>query len=213
MIKYFRGDKEFLSNFYPSPILVAYHNLVAPTAEHAFQSMKTYDKKEAKRIISAGTPSEAKRIGRSVNLRDNWEDVKIQVMYKVIREKFKKNDKLGNMLVNTHRHTLIEGNTWHDNYWGDCQCEKCINIKGKNILGKILMGVRFEMIVVSRLNFNMEYFVVESNHRCVLCNKSNCRCVVCNNGDPYESVHICFHCINKINEAYVELSKQDTFRE
>ena len=39
---------------------------------------------------------------------------------------------------------LIEGNTWHDNYWGVCSCSKC-NGRGKNRLGKLLMKVREEL--------------------------------------------------------------------
>lgn len=37
---------------------------------------------------------------------------------------------------------IVEGNYWHDNYWGNCTCDKCKNIEGQNKLGKILMKIR-----------------------------------------------------------------------
>jgi hypothetical protein len=40
---------------------------------------------------------------------------------------------------------LIEGNWWHDNFYGSCTCNKCVN-KGENNLGKILMKIREELL-------------------------------------------------------------------
>jgi len=49
------------------------------------------------------------------------------------------------MLLATLDAELIEGNAWHDNFWGDCFCEKCRDIEGLNVLGNILMRIREEL--------------------------------------------------------------------
>lgn len=67
-------------------------------------------------------------------------------MFKIVRLKFKQNKHLAKRLLDTDDALLIEGNTWHDNYWGDCKCShpKCSN-KGRNALGEILMEIRDEI--------------------------------------------------------------------
>jgi hypothetical protein len=45
-------------------------------------------------------------------------------------------------LVATYPIPLVEGNYWHDNYWGDCSCNKCQATPGINKLGKMLMDLR-----------------------------------------------------------------------
>ena len=78
MIVEFDGDYAFLSNFYPSTI---YHEgITYPTNEHFFQAMKTLDIDERKAIAAAETPGLAKRMGRNVKLRPDWEAVKVDVM-------------------------------------------------------------------------------------------------------------------------------------
>ena len=84
-------------------------------------------------------PSSAKRKGRRVKLRDDWEEVKDQIMYEIVLNKFSQNEELRKKLIATGDEYLTEGNTWHDTYWGVC------NGKGKNKLGKILMQVREEL--------------------------------------------------------------------
>ena len=136
----FKGMFRFLSNFYSSPI--RYQDFIYPTAEHLYQALKTKDPDSRTKIRMLPTPGKAKRIGRKVILRENWEDVKDKLMFMVIRLKFLQNSKLEEHLFNTGDDILIEGNYWHDNYWGDCLCSKCKNIKGRNQLGKTLMKVR-----------------------------------------------------------------------
>lgn len=141
-IDYFDGEYAFLSNFYDSPI--EKDGILYPTVEHYFQAMKTLHPEERKEIAAAATPGKAKRLGRNVQLRFNWEQVKYQVMYDAVYKKFSRED-LKASLLSTGDAELIEGNTWHDNIWGQCSCEKCKNIKGTNWLGKILMIVREEL--------------------------------------------------------------------
>lgn len=141
-ITVFDGEYAFLSNFYESKIV--HKDMTFPTVEHAFQAAKSLSEEEQAAISIAKTPGIAKRLGRKVLLRPDWEEIKEKVMYECVKEKFKE-PVLREKLLNTYPAELIEGNTWHDNYWGDCSCEKCKNIKGKNSLGKILMKVRSEI--------------------------------------------------------------------
>ncbi len=91
-------------------------------------------------IAQAPSPSKAKRLGRGVSLRPNWENIKLQVMKDIVRAKFTQNTDLRIMLVQgTGDAELIESNDWGDEFWGVCDG------KGENHLGKILMEVREEL--------------------------------------------------------------------
>ena len=142
MINCFDGEFVFLSNFYPSPITDG--NLIFPTVEHMFQAAKTVNIKEYKEIAAADTPGRAKRLGKTITLREDWEEVKDDIMYQALWLKFSI-PTLREMLLATGNEKLIEGNTWHDNTWGDCSCERCKDIKGQNRLGKMLMQIREEI--------------------------------------------------------------------
>jgi ribA/ribD-fused uncharacterized protein len=143
IIDEFRGEYDFLSNFYPCKVFML-NDLTkqlwtVPTAEHAFQMSKTKDLKEQKIIMACKTAGEAKKAGRKVTLRDDWESIKLKVMYEVVYSKFSMDDNLKSRLLATGDAKLIEGNNWGDFYWGVCRGV------GENHLGKILMRVREEM--------------------------------------------------------------------
>ena len=139
MIIEFEEKYAFLSNFYPSPF--THDGIEYPTVEHFFQAAKTLDIQERKAIAAAKTPGLAKRMGRSVQLRPDWEKVKAYYMELGLRRKIANKD-LAEKLLATGDEELIEGNWWHDNIWGSCMCDKCINIPGRNMLGMLLMDLR-----------------------------------------------------------------------
>ena len=142
MIVEFDGDYAFLSNFYPSTI---YHDgITYPTNEHFFQAMKTLDISERKAIAAAETPGLAKRMGRNVKLRPDWEKIKVDVMRLGLILKFT-DAELAEKLVATGDEELVEGNWWHDNTWGNCHCTACSRKGGRNLLGMLLMEVRKEL--------------------------------------------------------------------
>lgn len=143
MINIFDKEYAWLSNFYESDIVDG-NGIIYPTVEHYFQALKTTDPVARYDIALAPTPGKAKRKGRQVNLRPDWEQIKEQVMYNAIIQKFS-NKALREKLLATEDEYLEEGNLWHDNEWGNCICERCVNIPGKNKLGKILMRVREEI--------------------------------------------------------------------
>ena len=133
MIDRFAGEFAFLSNFFNIPVY--YNGLLYQNSEAAFQAQKTLDSEERKRF-STMNPSEAKRAGKSVELREDWEYVKDDIMFDIVLSKFASNPFLKKLLFTTGDEELVEGNTWNDTYWGVC------NGKGENHLGKILMKVR-----------------------------------------------------------------------
>ena len=142
MIDCFEGKYDFLSNFYEHPI--QYNGIVYPTNEHFFQAMKSLKEDERKMIAAAPTPGKAKHLGRAITLRPDWEMVKYDIMLMGLRLKFCDKE-LREKLRKTGDEYLIEGNYWHDNIWGDCSCERCKNIRGRNELGRLLMQVRNEI--------------------------------------------------------------------
>ena len=142
MIVEFDGEYEFLSNFYHSPFI--HDGIAYPTNEHFFQAMKTIDITERKAIAAAETPGLAKRMGRTVKLRSDWEKIKVDIMLLGLRLKFKDPD-LAAKLIATGDEELVEGNWWHDNTWGNCHCPKCSRVGGRNLLGMLLIELRKEL--------------------------------------------------------------------
>lgn len=138
-IENFNGEFEFLSNFYIYP--VTYKGIIFRAAEYAYQWDKTNDPDWKHRIATASTCRKAKQFGRACPLRENWKSECNDVMEAILINKFSHSN-LKQKLLDTKDFELIEGNIWHDNYWGDCQCEKCKNLHGQNMLGKILMKIR-----------------------------------------------------------------------
>lgn len=136
MINEFRGKYYFLSNFYPCK--VEWQGIVYENNESAFQSAKCVNLEQRKNFIGLD-PSTAKRKGRRVKLRNDWEEIKDKVMYEIVLNKFLQNEDIRDKLLKTGEEKLEEGNTWNDYYWG------VYNGRGKNKLGKILMQVREEL--------------------------------------------------------------------
>ena len=134
MISLFRDKYFFLSNFYPVEIKL--DGIVYPNAEAAFQAQKTLDVEERRKFSMLKNPVQAKRLGRKVKLRDDWEEVKLDIMTEVVSQKFLQHPHLIEMLLQTGDEELIEGNKWGDRFWGVCKD------KGENHLGKILMKIR-----------------------------------------------------------------------
>ena len=107
--------------------------------------MKTDDKVSQETIRHLKKCGDARRAGKLVSLRHNWDAYKETAMLEVVRAKFVQNPDLAQKLLDTEDAELVEGNTWHDNFFGNCSCPRCKNVEGKNVLGKLLMFVRKEI--------------------------------------------------------------------
>lgn len=133
---------EFLSNF--SWVEVGYRGVKYPSVEHAFQAAKTLILAERELIRACRTPHAAKRLGGPkakggiVTLRHDWDKIKLDIMLYLLRQKFSKPELKAKLLA-TGDQELVEGNKWHDTFWGVC------NGIGSNHLGRLLMQVRSEL--------------------------------------------------------------------
>lgn len=136
-VRAFRGKHEFLSNFYPSKVVLDGEEY--QTVEAAFQAAKTFSLLSRNEIRKAKTPGQAKKIGRRVVLRPDWESVKIDVMRLLLSQKFVQGSELADRLIETGDAELVEGNSWHDTFWGVCDGV------GENHLGRLLMEVRLSL--------------------------------------------------------------------
>ena len=126
----------FLSNFHPSTIVVDGHKYA--TVEHAYQAHKTLNEGSRELIRSAADPAAAKKLGRGVEMRPDWDAVKVDLMRQFVRKKFE-SPFLAHALLGTGDANLVYGNTWNDRFWGVCRGA------GHNWLGRILMEVRDEI--------------------------------------------------------------------
>lgn len=127
---------DFLSNFYAAT--VSFDGKLYPTVEHAYQAAKTIDPNIRDIIRKANGPGEAKKLGQGIQIRNDWQDVRLTIMRQLIKEKFS-NPFLTDKLLSTGDAELVLGNRWNDTFWGVCRGV------GENWLGKILMEVREQL--------------------------------------------------------------------
>lgn len=127
-----RDEFFFLSNMFPCEI--EYKGYKFKSAESAFQAQK--DLSRTSEFVNL-EGKEAKRLGRKVTLRSDWESVKVDIMEEILRIKFS-NQELAKKLKSVNQ-PIVEDNTWHDTFWGVC------NGKGKNMLGKLLEKIKRDL--------------------------------------------------------------------
>jgi len=127
----------WLSNFYPCHVI--YCGMEFRSVEHAYQAAKCLTTDDMRRIQAASTPGKAKRLGRQVELRPDWEAVKEIVMLYLLAQKFKPNSRLGDLLRMTGSAYLMESNPYNDHHWGVCRGV------GQNRLGILLMYWRSKL--------------------------------------------------------------------
>ncbi|BAY15622.1 hypothetical protein NIES2109_30460 [Nostoc sp. HK-01] len=108
------------------------------TSEHYFQAQKFVGTFHLEQIRLVKTPKEAAKMGRerSRPLRQDWEQVKDDIMKKAVLCKFETHLDIQEILLNTGNTEIVE-NSPIDYYWG-CGADG----SGKNMLGIILMEVR-----------------------------------------------------------------------
>jgi ribA/ribD-fused uncharacterized protein len=133
MIESFHGEHRYLSNFWP--VEIKYNGLIFKSVESAYQASKCKDKEDM-HMFSDLSAYDAKKLGRKIEIREDWEDVRIDIMKDLIALKFHPESNLLNALVRTYPNKIVEGNHWNDTFWGICRGE------GENNLGKILMEHR-----------------------------------------------------------------------
>lgn len=135
----FSGEYRWLSNFWLVPI--DYNGHIYHSTEHAFQATKAANEKDREQVANSKTPGDAKRRGRQVKIRSDWEEVKLNIMRELLRAKFTTGSNLAQKLIATGNVKLVEGNHWGDTFWGIDDRRG-----GENWLGVLLMQRRHELI-------------------------------------------------------------------
>lgn len=143
----FIGEFDFLSNFYPAEFV--WDDIIWPTSEHAYQASKTLNKQKRFEISKLVSPGKSKREGQKLELRKDWNKIKLMVMYEIVKQKFIQNKNLKDKLLLTEGEYLEEGNNHGDNFWGCCPPG---STNGSNHLGIVLMNIRNE--------FKLEEFMI-----------------------------------------------------
>ena len=141
MINSFTGKYRFLSNFWNAPF-TDNNGVRWRSSEQFYQAHKAMTEEDVLKVYETKTPHEAKRVGNEIQENPDFEEGKNHIMWVALQYKFVQNPDIRNKLIDTGEQTLLEGNTWHDNYWGNCSCPKCCDIEGRNELGKQLMMLR-----------------------------------------------------------------------
>ena len=147
MIGTFKGEFDWASNFYmKAPFYVG--GQLFKSSEHYFAACKTTDANWCRWIIDGDRPADAKRLGQQCPIRPNWDVVRVPTMADALWYKFIQNRDIQQKLTDTDTQEMVEGNWWHDNFWGDCHCNnksgkhpECLN-PGLNKLGLSLMNLR-----------------------------------------------------------------------
>ena len=135
-IKGFFGDYRFLSNFWKTPVF--FEGVLYPSVENAFQAAKVANS-QSRQPFCTCEPWESKKFGKNVELRKDWEEIKLHVMYMCVFDKFYRKLMLRDMLLKTPDY-LEETNYWNDKIWGVNE-----QGEGQNNLGRILMDVKLQL--------------------------------------------------------------------
>lgn len=145
-IKFNSGIPEYswLSNFEPAPI-VDLNGLVWPSSEHCYAAAKIGkpgDRLDTaqewrEKIRACNMAGQAKKLACKAPIRADWDDLKLEVMRRILVAKFTQNPEFYTLLMDTRGVELIEYALWGDRYWGVDR-----DGKGQNWLGRLLMSLR-----------------------------------------------------------------------
>jgi len=148
MIKEFQRDYRWLSNFASAEVVL--DGVKYASVEHAYMSAKSSDPKwKAFCADAKNSPGDVKRKSRTIDLRPDWEEVKLSIMEQCVRQKMNQEPYRSKLLATGKEH-IQEGNTWKDTFWG-------VDLKtgnGHNHLGKIIMKIRKELYESKRTEGN-----------------------------------------------------------
>lgn len=139
----FTGEHRKLSNFAEYPIRLP-DGRTAPSSEHLYQMLKTEDPGWQDRILACEKPRDARQLGRDkrLPLRRGWDALREPTMAFVLQLRHTQHPELDDFLLTTAPRQLVEGNYWHDNFFGACWCPKCRDLPKRNTLGRLHMARR-----------------------------------------------------------------------
>jgi ribA/ribD-fused uncharacterized protein len=146
-------DQSCLSNWFSAKFSVA--GIEYPTTEHFMMAEKARlfgDEAIRTQIFEAGSPDEAKSLGRKVSGFDDatWREHRFGIVVTGNHAKFAQNSELGDFLRNTGSKVLVEASPY-DRIWGigmrkdNEHVENPLLWNGLNLLGFALMEVRHRL--------------------------------------------------------------------
>lgn len=86
-------------------------------------------------LPAGATKSAANYLRNRGYIREDWDEIKVEIMIDLLIQKFSQPE-LQLYLKNTGDAYLVEGNSWGDTFWGECDG------RGRNVLGRLLMILR-----------------------------------------------------------------------
>lgn len=137
MINSFRGYHAWLSNMYECKVEFMGHKF--KSVENAYMYAKNPNDLEWLNKCLTMSPGDVKKASKMIKLRDDWENVKLAIMYNLLKQKFAQEPFRTN-LIETRNENIVEGNRWNDTFWG-VDIKSSPNI-GENWLGRLIMDVR-----------------------------------------------------------------------
>ena len=141
VIDNFNDYFDFLNNEYPCQVY--YQGLIYRSVAHAYQAARSDQQHIREKIGLADTLQELYDIASKVEDPPNWQNDRLRVMEKLLRDKFRRNRDLRDKLKATGTRELI--NTYWEYstsnvYWG------VVEGKGQNQLGRLLSNIRHDII-------------------------------------------------------------------
>ncbi len=136
VVKGFFEQYRFLSNFEVCDVY--FDGNLYGSSEAAYMAGKTMNPtiREQFQKHNGFTPKDARMLGRSIEIRSDWDEIRYDHMAAVVFDKFSRNKDLRGKLLATGNKYLEETNWWKDKFWGVCDGE------GESNLGRILMATR-----------------------------------------------------------------------
>lgn len=128
------GTYAAFSNWYPAAF--TFEGVRFANSEQAMMYYKSEDKAYRARVRKTPNPAAVKRLGRSVELRADWDQVKYGIVVQILTAKFGQNSELRNLLLSTGDRAIHED--CEDRWWGGGPNYPA----GRDLLGRALMEVR-----------------------------------------------------------------------
>lgn len=141
-IRFYRasGEHGYLSNLFKRGIV--FDGRYFDCSEKAYQWGKPKDRNVAEWLKDAPKPHLCAMAAHALfafDIVENWNNIKVDRMWDVLREKFRQHQDLREMLLATGEAILIEESK-NDAFWGIGK-----RGNGKNMLGILLMSIREEL--------------------------------------------------------------------
>lgn len=134
-------ERFVFSNFYEFKPWIKANGLIYKSPEHWYQSCKAVKMSDKQMICNQPTAGKAKQKGNIIEIRHDWNKIKIDIMKRIQEIRFDQ-PYWEKKLLNYKKLQIIEYNWFHDNFWGACICDRCLYKEKLNHLGKIIQEIR-----------------------------------------------------------------------